>query len=109
MLKKSWRMRCASILNWITGTELPELPEPPKVGKQCRIDLTADELLELAGEVGARIPARRIAVLRPEGDDPCIYQRGSYGMVVEHQTRRSSVVKWGGWYFTLPNDRIIQK
>ena len=106
MLKKSWRIRCASILNWITGTELPE---PPKVGKQCRIDLTADELLELAGEVGARISARRIAVLRPEGDDPCIYQRGSYGMVVEHQTRRSSVVKWGGWYFTLPNDRIIQK
>lgn len=106
MLKKSWRIRCASILNWITGTELPE---PPKVGKQCRIDLTADEFLELAGEEGARMSTRRIAVFTPEGDDLCIYQRGSYGTVVAHQTRRSSVVKWGGWYFTIPNDRIIQK
>ena len=106
MLKKSWRIRCASILNWITGTEPPE---PPKVGKQCRIDLTADEFLELTGEEGTRMSARRIAVFTPEEDGLCIYQRGSYGMVVEHQTRLSSVVKWGGWYFTLPNDRIIQK
>ena len=106
MLKKSWRIRCASILNWITGVELPE---PPKVGKQCRIDLTADEFLELAGGVGFRMSARRIVVFTPEGDDLRIYQRGSYGVVVEHQTCHSSVVKWGGWYFTLPNDRIIQK
>lgn len=106
MLKKSWRIRCASILNWITGTELPE---PPKVGKRCRIDLTADEFLELAGEEGTRMSARRIVVFTPERDDHRIYQRGSYGMVVAHHTRRSSVVKWGGWYFTLPNDRIIQK
>ena len=106
MLKKSWRIRCASILNWITGAELPE---PPEIGKRCRIDLTADEFLELAGEDGVRRSAHRIAVFTPEGDDLRIYQRGSYGMVVARHTRRSSVVKWGGWRFTIPNDRIIQK
>lgn len=105
MLKKSWRIRCASILNWITGKELPE---PPKVGKQCRIDLTADEFMELAGEEIFCRSERRIAVFTPKGDIR-IYQRGSYGMVVAHHTRLSSVVKWGGWHFTIPNDRIIQK
>ena len=106
MLMKSWRIRCASILNWITGAELPE---PPKIGKHCWIDLTADEFLELTGEEGLRMSARRIAVFTPKGDDYRIYQRGSYGMVVAHHTCCSSIVKWGGWHFTIPNDRIIQK
>ena len=106
MLKKSWRIRCASILNWITGTELPELPE---IGKTCRIDLTADEFLELVGEEVFLRSERRIAVFTPKRDAVRVYQRGSYGMVVAHQTRLSSVVKWGGWHFTIPNDRIIQK